>query len=130
SRYEYQLSTIHTKPDSISGLDEVQSSRMTSHILAQDVSWTPWSRLYLQAGFNYFLSETKTPTSDYTQAILNAQNNYWTLNFSSGFVLNDKTDLNLGYFYYQADNFEDNSSVGLPLGAGAEEHGVTATLLR
>jgi outer membrane protein assembly factor BamA len=76
------------------------------------------------------LSETKTPTSDFTQAILNAQNNYWTLNFSSGFVLNDKTDLNLGYFFYQADNFEDNSSLGLPLGASAEEHGVTATLLR
>jgi len=130
SRYEYQLSTIHTKPDPVSGLSDTETSKMISQIIAQDISWMPWSRLFLQVGFNYVLSETKTPTSDYTQAILNAQNNYWTLNFSSGFVLNDKTDLNLGYFFYQADNFEDNSNFGLPLGASGEEHGVTATLIR
>ncbi|HVV71347.1 MAG TPA: hypothetical protein VHI52_07590 [Verrucomicrobiae bacterium] len=130
SRYEYQWSTIHTTPDSISGLSEAESSQMRTHILAQDVTWTPWSRLYLQAGLNYVLSTTKTPASDLTQSILNAQNNYWTLNFSSGFVVDDKTDLNLGYFYYQADNYEDNSSVGVPLGAGGHEHGVTATLVR
>src|SRR5262245_60028129 len=32
-RYEYQLSTIHTKPDGISGLGEVESAEMRSHIL-------------------------------------------------------------------------------------------------
>jgi hypothetical protein len=130
SRYEYQLSTIHTKPDPISGLSEVQSSDMTSHILAQDISWTPWSRLFLQAGFNYVISETKTPASDVTQAILNAQNNYWTLNFSSGLVLDDKTDFKLGYFYYRADDYQDNSTVGVPYGAGGKEHAITATLTR
>lgn len=130
SRYEYQLSTIHTKPDSASGLNETESSEMTSHILAQNVSWSPWSRLNLQAGFNYVLSETRTPTSDYTQAILNSQNNYWTVNFNSGLVLDDKTDLNLGYTYYRADNYTDNSTVGLPYGSGAEEHGITATVVR
>jgi hypothetical protein len=130
TRYEYQLSKINTRPDPISGLEEVESSRMTSHIIAQDVSWSPWTRLFFQVGFNYVLSETKTPTSEFTQAILNAQNNYWTLNFSSGFVLDDKTDLNVGYFYYRADDFQDNSAFGLPLGAGGEEHGINATLTR
>lgn len=136
SRYEYQLSTINTKPDSASGLGQVESSEMTSHIIAQNVSWTPWSRLYLQAGFNYVLSETETPASGFipedlaAAPILEAQNNYWTLNFSSGLVLDDKTDLNVGYSYYRADNFKDNASVGVPYGAGAEEHGVTATLTR
>ena len=129
-RYEYQLSTIHTKPDSISGLAEVESSDMTSHIVAQDATWTPWSRLYLQAGVNYVWSKTKTPASEITQAILDAQNNYWTVNFSPGLVLDDKTDLKLGYFYYRADNYEDNSAFGVPYGAGAEEHGITATLTR
>src|SRR4029077_3979480 len=120
SRYEYQLSTIHTKPDPISGLSEVQPSDMRSHILAQDISWTPWSRLFLQAGFNYVISETKTPASDVTQAILNAQNNYWTLNFSSGLVLDDKSDFKLGYFYYRADDYQNNSTVGVPYGAGGK----------
>ena len=130
SRYEFQLSTIHTTPDSVSGLAEVESSTMTSHIIAQDVSWSPWSRLSLQVGFNYVLSDTKTPASDFTQAILDAQNNYWTLNFSSGLVLDDKTDLNVAYFYYQADDYQDNSVFGVPYGAGAQEHGITATLTR
>ena len=87
---------------------------MTSHIIAQDVSWTPWSRLYLQAGFNYVLSETKTPASDVTPAILPAQNNYWTLNFSSGLVLDDKTDLKLGFFYYRADDYPTTPPSGCP----------------
>jgi hypothetical protein len=103
---------------------------MTSHIFAQNVSWSPCSRLYLQAGFNYVVSETKTPTSDYTQTVLNSENNYWTLNFNSGLVLDNKTDLNLGYTYYRADDYTDNSTVGVPYGAGAEEHGITATIAR
>ena len=130
SRYEYQLSTIHTKPDGISGLGEVESSEMRSHIFAQDVSWTPWSRLNLQASLNYVWSTTTTPASDYTQAILDAQNNYWVVNFSSMFVIDDKTDLTLGYLYYLADNYKDNSAYGVPYGAGAEEHSVSAGITR
>lgn len=62
------------------------------------------------------LSETKTPTSDYTQVILNSQNNYWTVTFNSAVVLDDKTDLNLTYLYYQASDYNDNAPAGLPLG--------------
>jgi hypothetical protein len=130
SRYEYQWSTINTTPDAISGLGESQSSKMTSQIIGQNVSWSPWTRLCLQAGFNYVLSETKTPTSDYTQAVLNAQNNYWTVTFNSCVVLDDKTDLNLTYLYYRADNYNNDSSFGLPLGTGAEEQSVTAAVTR
>lgn len=130
TRYEYQLSNIHTEPDPISSLPEVQSSKMTSHIIGEDISWTPWSRLFLQAGFNYVLSETETPASEVTQAILNAQNNYWMLNFSSGFVVDDKTDFKVSYFYYNANNYQDNSEFGLPLGVGGQENAVTATVTR
>ncbi|HEU5395577.1 MAG TPA: hypothetical protein VFV81_00320 [Verrucomicrobiae bacterium] len=129
SRYEYQLSTIQTEPDPASGLGQVESSQMHSHIIGQNASWTPLNWLCLQAGFNYVLSETKTPASDYTQSILNSQNNYWTLNFNSGFVLDEKTDLNIGYFYYRADDYQPPVG-GVPFGAGAEEHSVTATLTR
>ena len=130
SRYEYQWSTINTTPDAISGLNSSQSSTMTSQIIGQNASWSPWSRLCLQAGFNYVLSETKTPTSDYTQAVLNSQNNYWTVTFNSAVVLDDKTDLNLTYLYYQASDYNNNSADGLPLGAGAQEHTVTAGITR
>ncbi len=130
SRYEYQLSTISTRPDPASGLSEVDSSRMHTHIIGQNASWTPLSWLGLQVGFNYVISETKTPASDYTQAILNSQNNYWTLNFNSDFVLDDRTDLNLGYFYYRAADGQNNIVGGLPLGTDTEEHSITATLSR
>ncbi len=130
TRYEYQWSTIHTAPDPVSGLSEQQSGQMTSQIIAQNVSWSPWSRLYLQVGFNYVLSETRTPAADYTQAILNAQNNYWSVNFNSGLALDNKTDLNLGYTYYQANNYNDPNPVYLAYGAGAEQHAVSATVVR
>lgn len=130
TRYEYQLSTVNTQPDGISGLGETQSSDMTSQIIAQNISYAPWSRLYLQLGFNYVLSETKTPTADYTQAVLNSQNNYWTVTFNTGFVLDNKTDLNLGYTYFCADDYTDNSPAGVPYGAGAQQHGINLTMVR
>jgi len=130
SRYECAFSTIHTAPDPLAGLPDVESSAMRSHILAQDASWVPWSRLSLQAGFNYVLSRTATPASDLTQAVLNSENNYWAVTFSSGLVLNNKTDLNIAYYYYNADDYQDNFPAGVPYGAGGQEHAVTATLTR
>jgi len=135
SRYEYQLSTIDTSPDAATGLGEVQSSRMNSHIFGQNISWTPLSWLCLQAGANYVLSETKTPASDgsvagLTESILNSQNNYWTINANAGLVLDDKTDLNLGYYYYRANDGQDGLVNGLPLGTDTEQHSATATLSR
>ena len=138
SRYEFQYSTIHTRPNPASGLAESESATMTTHIIAQDVSWTPWSRLFLQAGLNHVLSTTRTPASDMDEvnnasvvnALLKAQNNYWTVHFDSSFVVDAKTDLNLGYFYYLADDYANNSAYGVPYGSGAEEHGVTAALIR
>ena len=129
-RYEYQLSTVHTGPTSSSGLAEAESATMTSHIIAFNAGWVPLSRLSLQLGFNYVLSDVRTPASDYTASVLKTENDYWTLNFNTGIVLDNKTDLNLGYFYYQPDNLQNNYAAGLPLGAAAQEHGVTASLTR
>lgn len=130
SRYEYQLSTIHTEPDPAADLPNVESSRMTTHIIAEDVSWIPWSRLSLQTGLNYVLSDTRTPASDVVAGILKAQNNYWTVNFSSSLVLDDKSDLNVSYLYYVSGDYNNNSPIGVPYGAGSEEHAITATWTR
>ena len=130
SRYEYQTSTIRTAPDSISGLREGGCFADATHNFGQNASWTPLNWLCLQAGFNYVVSETKTPASDNTQSILNSQDNYWTVNFDSCLVSDEKTDLNLGYFYYRAADGQNNIVGGLPLGTDAEEHSVTATLTR
>lgn len=103
---------------------------MISHVFGQNINWVPWTRLYLQLGFNYVVSKTETPASDRVQGILEAQNNYWTLNFNSGFALDNKTDLTAQYFYFRSDNYDDNSAQGVPYGVGAEEHGVTVGISR
>ena len=135
-RYEYQWSTVDMAPNAIDGFPEMQSSEMGSHILAADVTWIPWSRLSLQAGLNYVLSETRTPVSDYVPStlsaapILAAENNYWMANGSAMFVVDDKTDFNVAYYHYRADDYQDNATVGVPYGAGAQEDGITASLTR
>lgn len=130
SRYDFQFSTIDTTPDPASAIGSIQTSEMISHILGQNATWMPWRRLYLQAGLNLVWSQTTTPTSDYTQAVLDSQNNYWTASLTSGFALDNKTDLQAQYFYYQADNYVDNSLDGVPYGVGAQEHSVTFGIIR
>lgn len=131
SRYDIQYSTVDSTPDAAALLGEVESARILTHVFAQNVTWVPWSRLYLQAGFNYVVSKTESPADAYTQAVLDAKNNYWNLNFAAGFVMDDKTDLQAHYFYYRAfDNYYDNSAFGVPYGANAREHAVTASITR
>jgi hypothetical protein len=128
-RYDVQFSSIDTKPESASGLSKVQTAEMTSHIVGGTVSWTPCQRLYLQAGVNWVLDQTDTPADEVTQSVQKAKNDYWTVNSAIGYALNDKTDLQLEYLYYRADNYQDNSAVGLPYGADAREHGITAAII-
>jgi hypothetical protein len=130
TRYEYQYATVHTSPDGSSGLPESESSRTLSQIIGQDIGWVPWTRLYLQAGLNYVLNETKTTGLDNTQAVLPAQNNYWTVTSTAGLVVDNKTDLRVSFFYYLADNYVNNSLNGVPYGSDENTYAITATLTR
>jgi hypothetical protein len=106
---------------------------MTSHIFSQSVSWTPWSRLGLQATVTYAQDETDTPAYEATpaqQLVLDFSNDYWFANSTVTFVADDKTDISAYYSYYLADNYVNNSQFSQPFGAGAEEHTIGATLTR
>lgn len=128
-RYDYQTSTIDTQAG---GLPEVQSADITSQIFSLSASWNPWARLWIQAGGSYVIDETKTPASTAlaTPVVLNSDNNYWNLNATCGFVVDDKTDLQVQYFYYRASNYEDNALYSMPYGVSDEEQGVIGTLTR
>lgn len=130
SRYDFQYSTIQTQADPVSALGEAQTSKMVSHVVGENATWVPWQRLSLQGGFNYVWSQTATPASEYTQAVLDSQNNYWTASLTANFVLDNKTDLQAQYFFYRADNYVDNSAYGVPFGAGAREQSATIGLIR
>lgn len=126
-RYDLQFSTIDTRAD---GRDSVESADMTSHIGSGSVSWVPFARLYVQGSLSYVYDRTETPIADSLPAVQNAENDYWTANATVGFAFDDKTDLEAQYVFYRADNYLDNSESGQPYGAGTEEHGITAGVVR
>lgn len=131
TRYDFQLATIDTQA---AFLNEIQTAEATRHIISESLTWSPLARWFLQASFSYSLDEIATPADNLTGAaqklVLPARNDYWTLSALSGYALDDKTDLQVQYFYYSADNFQDNSRFSQPYGAEGQEHAVTAALIR
>jgi hypothetical protein len=131
TRYDLQFNTIHMQG---TGLGEQQSAEQTAHIIGETITWTPTSRLYIQPGVNYVLDTTKSAATSVPtfpgNPVEDAHNDYFTVTCTTGLVLDDRTDLQLQYNYYLADNFRDVSAITQPYGADAEEHGVIASLIR
>jgi hypothetical protein len=132
TRYDFQLTTTDMRGE---GLAERQSAENTAHIIGETVTWTPLSRLYIQPGISYVMDTTTSPATSAALGISGsqveeAQNDYLNVNCTVGFVLDEKTDLQAQYNYYLADNFNDVSLATQPYGAGTEEHGIFATVVR
>lgn len=134
TRYDFQLSTIDTAGNSGGlGVVDIQSGETTTHIISQSVSWTPIEKLFLQGSFSYVLDETTSGANRWPPAnniVLPTQNDYWNVSALVGLVLDDRTDLQLQYYYYRANDYANNSFFSQPYGAGAEENGITATFAR
>jgi len=136
SRYDYQVTHYRMKGginNAGIALDEIESAEATSHIFSQSASWSPLPRWYLQGSVSYAFQRTESPVSELTGAaanlVQNAENDYFTANVLTGYAICPATDLQAQYSYYRADNYVDNSSISLPYGAGAENHGVTVALI-
>ncbi len=131
SRYDFQHSTVDLQGD---GLPKDESGNITSHIFSESITWIPWHRLYLQAAVTLALDETDTPADRALGGVTNVapdlKNNYWNLSAGAGLALDNKTDLQLNYIYYLADNYVDNSLYSQPFGADLQEHSVSVALIR
>ena len=126
SRYDFQNGTTDTRGDF---LGTVQSAEITAHILGESITWNPLPRLYLQGAIHYVWNKTDTPADEQLpNVVLDMHNDYWNGSVTAGFAISDKTDLQVNYFYYRADNFQDNSLFGQPYGSDDEEHAITAML--
>jgi len=135
TRYDFQYSTVDTTsiPNGGTQGGEIESANFTSHIISENVSWTPVSRLYIQAGGSYVLNNLDTPAASsqgINNLVLNSASDYWTLNATAGYALDAKTDVQLQYSYYDADNYMNNSAYSQPYGAGDEQQSITATITR
>jgi hypothetical protein len=131
SRYDFQLSTIDTTGDN---LNEIQSGNMVSHIFSEALTLTPWNPVYLQLSGMYVWDQVDTPATVQPGAaaglVSKSRNGYWNLNANVGVALDDRTDLQASYSYYESNDFMNNSAVSTPYGDESREHGVTVTLTR
>ncbi|MEO8043887.1 MAG: hypothetical protein ABI674_03190, partial [Spartobacteria bacterium] len=107
TRYDYASTLVvgqWTLPEET--FQSQHTALITRHIISESMTWNPLARLYLQGNFSYVLNETKTPAANIEivsgagPSVLNFQNDYWTLDGSVGYLINDKTDLRVAYSYY------------------------------
>jgi hypothetical protein len=139
TRYDFVRMTIDGRWEIFSDgelLDEQQTGVITKHVITESINWSPLARLYLQTDISYVLDETDTPASSInlmpntSPTVVNFRNDYWTLTADAGYVLDDKTDLHAGYTFYRANDYFNNSGVGLPYGMGASEHTASVSMSR
>jgi hypothetical protein len=132
TRYDYQKSTIRTQDV---GLAFGQSGSMTSHIISETVSYNPLSRWYVQGTVNYVWDQLTTPATQLTGAALNrvrnSDANYMNFNLSSGYALDQDSDLYVDYSLYRAFNdYIDNSAYSVAYGTQARTQQVGVTWFR
>jgi hypothetical protein len=137
TRYDFTLTSYNMRGDTDTNgtpLMQIQSAESTAHIISQSISWSPLAQLYLQGSISYALQTTESPAftliGTASNLVQNAHNDYWDASAMVGWAFSKCSDLQAQYSYYRADNYDpSNASVGLPYGAGAEQHGVTVSLI-
>jgi hypothetical protein len=124
TRYDYQKSTITSQE---AGLQKEQSSKLTSHILSESITWNPTGRLYLNANVNLTWDQLATPAYRF---VLNSDNNYVNGSIGGGYALAKLDDVYFDYSWFRANNFIDNSALSLPFGADQKQQGAFLTWVR
>jgi hypothetical protein len=117
-------------------LAELETGEIKKHVISESLNWNPLPRFYLQASASYVLNQTDTPANDIElvpdggPTVVNFRNDYWTVNSSIGYVIDDKTDVTVDYYFYCANDYYNNAAVAVPYGMGATEQALSATLTR
>jgi len=127
-QYQFVATDIDTEADTTPP-SSVTSGEYRAHVYTANVTVTPIARLYLTGLFSY--RDTRTSAFDNgVPSITTYDGDVYTFIAAAGYVVDDETDLNIEYLFTYSDNFDDNSSSGLPLGLDHERHGLLAKLSR
>lgn len=127
-QYQLVAMDIDTNEDT-DPLTDVQTTNYDASIYTASVTATPLAGLFVTGLVSYQDVELKTvdladaPVGNYDGDVL-------TLAASAGMALDQRTKLNVQYSYSMAENFEDTSADGLPLGVENQRHAVLANLNR
>jgi hypothetical protein len=126
-RYDVQFGEYLSQGDGT--LDE-DTAEVTSQIASASLSWVPFTRMYLQGSGSYARDNTEISTlpAPISASVQDAENDYWTVSATVGYALSNEVDVEGSYMHYRADNFADNSAVGMPYGSGLEENWASAAL--
>lgn len=132
TRYDYQKSKIFTQDV---GGTFGQSADMTSHILAETVSYNPLDRWYILGSVNYVWDQLTTPAVGLTGTALNrvknSDANYMNFTLSSGYAIDEGSDLYVDYSLYRAiGDYIDNSADSVAYGSKARTHQAGLTWFR
>lgn len=132
TRYDYQVSNINTQDI---GLAFAESAEMTSHVIAQTLTWMPKDRWYVQGTVNVVWDTLKTPASTLTGAagglVKNSDANYTYGSLGAGYALDQDSDLYLDYTVSQSrDSWTNNSDKTVAFGSDYTTQLVSATWTR
>ncbi len=132
TRYDYQISTINTQDI---GLSFDESAEMTSHVIAQSLTWMPKDRWYVQGTVNLVWDTLRTPAASLTGAagglVKNSDANYTYGSIGAGYALDEDSDLYLDYTLSEShDSWVDNSNRTVAYGSEYTTQMASATWTR
>lgn len=122
TRYDYQKNTIKSQDV---GLAPAPSMISKQHILSESITWQPKPRWYLQGSVNYVYDTLMTPAVTLTGLagglVKNSDANYLNFTASSGYAIDEASDVLVDYSLYEAlGNYVDNSALTVPYGTDSQ----------
>lgn len=131
TRFDLQQTTVRLQGE---GLSLDQASKSESRILSETITWNPSLRWYLQANINLVWDSLKTPLADYTGnaagVVSNSDNDYTNVSLSSGYAIDDQSNLFIEGSVYNARNYQDTDYRSVSYGTDAKTQQISATYTR
>lgn len=118
TRYDYMTTKINSQEV---GLPFGESMTTDQNIVSESITWNPAARWFIQGNVSLTSEELTSPavfaTGTAANLVTKSNNDYVSYNLSTGYAVDDQTDLLVDYTSYEVtDNFIDNSAVSTPYG--------------
>lgn len=132
TRYDYMKTTINSQEVD---LPFGESMNVDQKIFTESITWNPVARWFLQANLSVVSEELLTPavfaTGTAANLVAPSKGDYVSWNLSSGYALDDQSDLFVDYTTYEArDGFVNNAAFSVPYGTEVETSILSATYKR
>ena len=109
----------------VQDLFDHQKSRTLAHIFTYDVIFQPTEQLFLNWSLSRQIAKTATPAASQSSARVPGFNSGFTsILTSASYAINDIISLTEAFTYSWSDNFDNFSSIGLPLGVSEHTYNI------